>query len=67
MLRNADSVSTKQHRIAELAKRLPENRRGGWILEVYLRKYFDTLDRHHQRAFINKRVRTMCTHSQCMM
>lgn len=31
--------------------------RGGWILEVDLRKFFDTLDHHHLRTFIHKRVR----------
>jgi group II intron reverse transcriptase/maturase len=30
---------------------------GGWILEVDLRKFFDTLDHGHLRAFLRKRVR----------
>jgi group II intron reverse transcriptase/maturase len=31
--------------------------RGGWILEVDIRKFFDTLDRGHLRAFLQRRVR----------
>jgi RNA-directed DNA polymerase len=31
--------------------------RGGWILEVDLRKFFDTLDRSHLRTFLQRRVR----------
>lgn len=31
--------------------------RGGWILEVDIRKLFDTLDRGHLRAFLQRRVR----------
>jgi RNA-directed DNA polymerase len=30
---------------------------GGWILEVDIRKFFDTLDRAHLRAFLQLRVR----------
>ena len=30
--------------------------RGGWILEVDLRKFFDTLDHQHLQAFLRKRV-----------
>jgi group II intron reverse transcriptase/maturase len=30
---------------------------GGWILEVDLRKFFDTLDHKHLRAFFERRVR----------
>jgi RNA-directed DNA polymerase len=30
---------------------------GGWILEVDLRKFFDTLDHAHLRAFLQQRVR----------
>jgi group II intron reverse transcriptase/maturase len=30
---------------------------GGWILEVDLRKFFDTLDHGHLRAFLQQRVR----------
>jgi RNA-directed DNA polymerase len=30
---------------------------GGWILEVDIRKFFDTLDRGHLRAFLQRRVR----------
>jgi len=33
------------------------NTRGGWILEVDLRKFFDTLDRSHLRTFLQQRVR----------
>jgi group II intron reverse transcriptase/maturase len=31
--------------------------RGGWILEVDIRKFFDTLDRAHLREFLQRRVR----------
>jgi group II intron reverse transcriptase/maturase len=31
--------------------------RGGWILEVDIRKFFDTLDHAHLRAFLKQRVR----------
>jgi group II intron reverse transcriptase/maturase len=31
--------------------------RGGWILEVDIRKFFDTLDRGHLRTFLQRRVR----------
>ncbi|MFH2113597.1 MAG: group II intron reverse transcriptase/maturase [Spirochaetota bacterium] len=30
--------------------------RGGWILEVDIRKFFDTLDHAHLRAFVKRRV-----------
>jgi group II intron reverse transcriptase/maturase len=30
---------------------------GGWILEVDIRKFFDTLDHGHLRAFLQRRVR----------
>jgi RNA-directed DNA polymerase len=30
---------------------------GGWILEVDIRKFFDTLDQAHLRAFLQQRVR----------
>jgi len=30
---------------------------GGWVLEVDIRKFFDTLDRSHLRAFLRHRVR----------
>jgi group II intron reverse transcriptase/maturase len=30
---------------------------GGWILEVDIRKFFDTLDHDHLRAFLKQRVR----------
>lgn len=30
---------------------------GGWILEVDIRKFFDTLDHAHLRAFLRRRVR----------
>ena len=33
------------------------NTRGGWILEVDLRKFFDTLDRSHLRTFLQQQVR----------
>lgn len=31
--------------------------RGGWVLEVDLRKFFDTLDHGHLRTFLQRRVR----------
>jgi group II intron reverse transcriptase/maturase len=31
--------------------------RGGWIVEVDIRKFFDTLDHHHLREFVGQRVR----------
>jgi group II intron reverse transcriptase/maturase len=33
------------------------DRRGGWVLEVDIRKFFDTLDHAHLRAFLQRRVR----------
>jgi RNA-directed DNA polymerase len=30
---------------------------GGWILEVDIRKFFDTLDHAHLREFLKQRVR----------
>ena len=30
---------------------------GGWVLEVDIRKFFDTLDHGHLRAFLQQRVR----------
>ena len=32
------------------------NSHGGWILEVDIRKFFDTLDHAHLRGFIRHRV-----------
>ena len=34
-----------------------DGERGGWILEVDIRKFFDTLDHAHLRAFLQQRVR----------
>lgn len=31
--------------------------RGGWVLEVDIRKYFDTIDHNHLRNFLDQRVR----------
>ncbi len=31
--------------------------RGGWVLEIDIRKFFDTLDHGHLRAFLQRRVR----------
>ena len=39
-----------------LWKRLMEMR-GGWVLEVDIRKFFDTLDHGHLRGFLDQRVR----------
>jgi group II intron reverse transcriptase/maturase len=33
------------------------NMRGGWVLEVDIRKFFDTLDHAHLRSFLGYRVR----------
>jgi RNA-directed DNA polymerase len=33
------------------------NLRGGFVLEVDLRKFFDTLDHGHLRTFLQRRVR----------
>jgi group II intron reverse transcriptase/maturase len=33
------------------------NMRGGWVLEVDIRKFFDTLDHAHLRSFLEHRVR----------
>jgi retron-type reverse transcriptase len=30
---------------------------GGWVLDVDVRKYFDTIDRGHLREFLQRRVR----------
>jgi group II intron reverse transcriptase/maturase len=32
-------------------------RRGGWVIELDIRKFYDTLDHDHLRAFISRRVR----------
>jgi RNA-directed DNA polymerase len=34
-----------------------KRKKGGWILEVDLRKFFDTLDHAHLREFLQRRVR----------
>ena len=31
--------------------------RGGWIVDVDLRKFFDTIDHGHLREFLKRRVR----------
>jgi len=60
------SVSTRLHRIAELARRAPEmvivtlvNHivRGGWVLEADISSFFDTLDHKILRSFLDQRVR----------
>ena len=33
------------------------NLRGGWVLEVDIRSYFDSIDHGHLRSFLDKRVR----------
>lgn len=30
---------------------------GGWVLEVDIRKFFDTLDHKHLQEFVSRRVR----------
>jgi len=35
----------------------PGGGRGGWVLEVDIRKFFDTLDHAHLREFVGRRVR----------
>jgi group II intron reverse transcriptase/maturase len=32
-------------------------RRGGWVIELDIRKFYDTLDHDHLRAFVGRRVR----------
>ena len=42
--------------LADLWKRTMDSR-GGWVLEVDIRKFFDTLDHAHLRQFLQLRVR----------
>ena len=42
--------------LADLWKRTMDSR-GGWVLEVDIRKFFDTLDHAHLRQFLKLRVR----------
>ena len=44
-----DAVKALHHSIAEM--------RTGWILDVDVRKFFDTLDHGHLREFVRRRVR----------
>jgi group II intron reverse transcriptase/maturase len=45
------------HQALEVLWKQTMNSHGGWILEVDIRKFFDTLDHAHLRRFIQHRVR----------
>lgn len=45
------------HRALESLWKQAMSTGGGWILEVDIRKFFDTLDRGHLRTFLQRRVR----------
>jgi RNA-directed DNA polymerase len=45
------------HQALESFRNQLMNSRGGWILEVDIRKFFDTLDHGHLRKFLRLRVR----------
>jgi len=45
------------HQALEALWRQTTNLGGGWILEVDIRKFFDTLDHAHLREFLRRRVR----------
>ncbi len=44
------------HQALESLWKQAMNQRGGWIVEVDIRKFFDTLDKAHLRAFLRQRV-----------
>lgn len=43
------ALDALRHRLSEV--------RGGWILEIDIRKFFDTMDHRHLRAILGQRVR----------
>lgn len=45
------------HQALESLWKQAMNQRGGWIVEVDIRKFFDTLDKTHLRTFLRQRVR----------
>jgi RNA-directed DNA polymerase len=45
------------HQALEVIWKQTMNSHGGWILEVDIRKFFDTLDHAHLRRFIQHRIR----------
>lgn len=45
------------HQALEALRRQTMEMRGGWMVEVDIRKFFDTLDRAWLRAFLQRRVR----------
>jgi RNA-directed DNA polymerase len=45
------------HQALEFFRNQLMNGRGGWVLEVDIRKFFDTLDHGHLRTFLRLRVR----------
>ena len=46
-----------QHQALEVLRRQAMRMGGGWILEVDIRKFFDTLDHAHLRELLQQRVR----------
>ena len=58
------TISTKCRRIAQLAKQGPTMAFTCWIVEVDLRKYFDTVDHGHLKEFLRQRVRDGTTNAQ---
>ncbi len=45
------------HQALEVLWKRGMDMRGGWVLEVDIRKFFDSLDRGHLRAILDQRVR----------
>jgi RNA-directed DNA polymerase len=45
------------HQALEALWKQTMDSRGGWIVEVDIRKFFDTLDHRHLREFVGRRVR----------
>jgi RNA-directed DNA polymerase len=45
------------HQALEALRQQTMDLKGGWIVEVDVRKFFDTLDHAHLRAFLQQRVR----------
>jgi group II intron reverse transcriptase/maturase len=45
------------HQALESLREQMMQMRGGWIVEVDIRKFFDTLDRSHLRAMLDQRIR----------
>jgi RNA-directed DNA polymerase len=45
------------HQACNALRDASKRRRGGWILEVDIRKFFDTLDHRHLREILRQRIR----------